>query len=99
MTRRHAVALPYPPPYQTAEVLARHLSVSPQTVDAWARAGIIPPGERHPGSGVRLWKWKTVCAWLDGDKSEAVESPPTAGSADPFVQGALRAAQERQRNG
>ena len=50
--------LPYPPPWMDTVTLARHLSVSPGTVDNWAAQGIIPPPRNRGGK--RLWKWSEV---------------------------------------
>lgn len=92
---RAAVTPQYPPPYQTADVLAWHLTVTPETVDRWVKDEILPPPcPRKSSKGHRLWKWITVCQWLDGDKSDDGQS-----ELDPFVEGARRAAQERNRDG
>lgn len=90
--RAHAIDLPYPPPYMTADVLARHLCISVDTVEAWTEAGLLPAPVKP--KGVRLWCWKGVCDRLDGKAEVAVESPN-----DPFVMGAQREAAERKRHG
>jgi hypothetical protein len=58
------MALPYPPPYQDIDVLCQHLSVSPSTVEAWVKLGLLPP-PRGIG-GHRLWKWAEVERCIDG---------------------------------
>jgi hypothetical protein len=92
----HEVKLPYPPPYQTIDVLARHLTITPATVDRWVKDSLLPPPcPRKSEKGVRLWKWETVCRWLDGTTAEPNDQP----DLDPFVEGAKRAALERERRG
>lgn len=91
--RGHQIDLPYPPPYMTADVLARHLCISIGTVETWTANGILPAPIKP--KGVRLWCWKTVETALAGRPANAVESAPI----DPFVAGAEREAQERKRNG
>lgn len=94
MTRERNIDLPYPPPYQTVDVLARHLCVNTDTVNRWVKDGTLPlPVERKSPKGARLWSWKSVCQRLDGTQDKVGQS------LDPFVEGAKRAAQERQRNG
>jgi hypothetical protein len=93
MTRTRRIDLPYPPPFMTAEVLARHLCISTETVEVWAVEGILPPPIKP--KGVRLWVWKAVEAALDGKPDLMGEYAPP----DPFVAGAQREASERKRNG
>jgi hypothetical protein len=93
MSRTRAIDLPYPPPFMTAEVLARHLCISVETVETWTLEGILPQPIKP--KGVRLWQWRTVEAVLDGRPVPAVQCP----SSDPFVAGAQREASERKRHG
>jgi hypothetical protein len=93
MSRTRAIDLPYPPPFMTAEVLARHLCISVETVETWTLDGILPQPIKP--KGVRLWQWRTVEAVLDGRPVPAVQWP----SSDPFVAGAQREASERKRHG
>jgi hypothetical protein len=65
--------LPYPPPWQDTVTLAKHLSISPQTVVNWSAQGILPPPRRR---GAKLmWKWSEVDAWL-------TEGPSASGVGD-----------------
>lgn len=92
--RQRTIDLPYPPPFMTAEVLARHLCVEPQTVDLWTNEGILPRPIKP--KNVRLWVWSKVVAALD----RGIETVQDAtGVEDPAVMRAKRAAEKRQRNG
>jgi hypothetical protein len=93
MARIRAIDLPYPPPFMTAEVLARHLCISVETVETWTLEGILP--EPIKPKGVRLWQWRYVEAALDGRPSSLIQ----CSSHDPFVEGAQREASERKRHG
>jgi hypothetical protein len=93
VTRVRRIDLPYPPPFMTAEVLARHLCISTETVEVWTTDGILPAPIKP--KGVRLWVWKAVEAALDGKPDFVGEYTTT----DPFVAGAQREASERKRNG
>ena len=93
MLRWRTIDLPYPPEFMTAEVLARHLSVEPDTIDRWTAAGILPQPIKP--KGVRLWRWSKVVAALD----PSPESMAQSASFDPSVEAARHAAAERKRNG
>jgi predicted site-specific integrase-resolvase len=63
------------PPYQDAETLADHLCISVRTIDEWTKIGRLPPPRvKH---GKRLWKWRDVEKYLDGDGSMLSSSPDT----------------------
>jgi predicted site-specific integrase-resolvase len=61
------------PPYQDAETLADHLCISVRTIDEWTKIGRLPPPRVKAGK--RLWKWKDVEKWLDGDSAMVSSSP------------------------
>jgi hypothetical protein len=64
------MSLPYPPPWQDTVTLARHISVSPSTVENWVAAGILPPPRKRGGK--LMWKWSEVDARLsEGDNGLA----------------------------
>jgi predicted site-specific integrase-resolvase len=48
----------YPPPFMDKQTLAEHLCVSPRTVDAWVKQGVLPPP--IPMGGSLRWRWKDV---------------------------------------
>lgn len=58
MTETKTHTLPYPPPWQDAPTLARHLSVSPSTVENWVATGVLPAPRKRGGKF--LWKWSEV---------------------------------------
>lgn len=96
MPRRRAIGLPYPPEFQTAEVLARHLSVEPETVERWTDLGVLPQPIKPGGArGVRLWRWSRVIEKLDPN----AESVAQLTKIDPGVEMARHAAEERRRHG
>jgi predicted site-specific integrase-resolvase len=53
------------PSYVDIERLCVELCISPRTVDAWIRLGILPAPRQRGGK--RLWKWGEVEAYLDRD--------------------------------
>lgn len=59
------MTLPYPPPYQDLATLAAHLCLSERTVEDWVTVGKLPPPKTNTGK--RLWKWKEVERYLDGE--------------------------------
>lgn len=59
------MSLPYPPPYQDLATLAAHLCMSERGVEEWVKVGRLPPPKTNKGK--RLWKWKEVEKYLDGD--------------------------------
>jgi predicted site-specific integrase-resolvase len=61
------------PPYQDAETLADHLCISVRTIDEWTKIGRLPPPRVRVGK--RLWKWKDVERYLDGDSDMVASSP------------------------
>lgn len=91
--RQHVIDLPYPPPFMTADVLAKHLCISVATVELWTADGLLPAPIKP--RGIRLWQWSKVIKRLAGDGDDAVQSAPV----DPYVAGAEREAQERKRDG
>lgn len=58
MTATKQNDLPYPPPWMDAGTLAKHCSVSPSTIEAWAAQGVLPPPRKRGGK--QLWKWSEV---------------------------------------
>jgi predicted DNA-binding transcriptional regulator AlpA len=58
--------LPYIPPWMDLPTLAQHLCQSPNTIEKWARDGIIPK-PRKPGRKL-MWKWSEVDDWLTAGK-------------------------------
>jgi hypothetical protein len=58
--------LPYIPPWMELAMLALHLCQSPNTIEKWAKDGIIPP-PRRPGRKL-MWKWSEVDDWLTAGK-------------------------------
>lgn len=60
--------LPYPPPWQDRLTLAAHLCISPETIENWVAAGIIPAPRKRGGK--LMWKWCEVDAWM-------TDGPPT----------------------
>lgn len=69
------MTLSYPPPWQDTMTLARHICVSPSTIENWVAAGILPPPRKRGGK--LMWKWSEVDAWLsegnNGTVGEATE--------------------------
>ena len=58
------MTLPYPPPWQDAPTLCKHICISESTLDNWIRDGILPPAQKIGGK--RMWKWSEVDARLAG---------------------------------
>jgi hypothetical protein len=56
--------LPYPPPYQDLETLARHICCSESTIENWVKLGQFPKPKKIGGK--RLWSWDEVCRHIDG---------------------------------
>lgn len=54
------------PAYLDIGRLCQELCVSERTVDAWVKQGTLPPPRQKGGK--RLWKWKEVERYLDGDE-------------------------------
>lgn len=67
-------ALPYPPPWQDAPTLCKHLCISDRTLDAWVRQGILPPARERGGK--RMWKWAEVERCMEGDAGIVPEVSP-----------------------
>jgi predicted DNA-binding transcriptional regulator AlpA len=59
-------SLAYPPPWMDLATLAQHLCQSSNTIEKWAKDGIIPP-PRKPGRKL-MWKWSEVDDWLTAGK-------------------------------
>ena len=59
------MTLPYPPPFQDAQTLARHLCISEDTVRVWVKMGRLPPP--LPGDGKNLWDWSEVQRHIRGE--------------------------------
>lgn len=57
--------LPYPPPWQDAPTLCKHLCISDSTLDNWVRQAILPPARQRGGK--RMWKWAEVERCMEGD--------------------------------
>lgn len=57
--------LPYPPPWQDAPTLCKHLCISDRTLDAWVRQGLLPAAREKGGK--RMWKWSEVESFMEGD--------------------------------
>lgn len=64
------------PPWQDKQALARHISVSENTIDNWVAQGILPPPRKRGGK--LMWKWSEVDEWLTVGKS--------AGEADSLAE-------------
>jgi hypothetical protein len=92
--RREAVAgdgrsmsLPYIPPWMDLPTLAQHLCQSPNTIEKWAKEGIIPP-PRRPGRK-RMWKWSEVDDRLTAGKdsldpqAERIRNATRAAASEP----------------
>lgn len=62
------------PPWQDTPTLAWHLSISPNTVENWVNAGILPPPRKR---GAKLmWKWSEVDAWMTDGGPDAPGTRP-----------------------
>lgn len=61
MTRRARPVSREPAPVGAAEIAAR-LAVTPRTVHAWRRRGLLP-APRWTVSGQAVWAWGDVLAW------------------------------------
>lgn len=53
------------PPYQGISLLCQNLDTCERTIDSWVEKGILPPPVMRGGK--RMWKWKTVEAYMDGN--------------------------------
>jgi predicted DNA-binding transcriptional regulator AlpA len=60
------------PPYQDIARLTENLCISERTVDNWVKEGRLPR-PRLVG-GKRLWKWKEVERYIDGETNTAQSS-------------------------
>jgi excisionase family DNA binding protein len=60
-----ARTLSYPPPYQDIATLSAHTTLAVRTIEIWVREGKLPAPKVRGGK--RLWKWKEVEQYLDGD--------------------------------
>ena len=66
------MALPYPPPYQDIDTLSEHIDLAPRTIEMWVLDGRLPPPKVNKGK--RLWKWKEVERYLDGEAGKVSSS-------------------------
>jgi hypothetical protein len=53
------------PPYQDIATLSEHTTLAPRTIEMWVKEGKLPPP--CVKGGKRLWKWKDVERYLDGN--------------------------------
>lgn len=83
------MSLPYPPPWQDKATLCLHICKCERTVDAWVKAGILPPPRMRGGS--LMWEWKEVDAYLRQGGAK-----PQASAVN--EQEEIRAATEREAN-
>ena len=67
------MSLPYPPPYQDLATLAEHTTLAPRTIEEWVKLGRLPAPKVREGK--RLWKWKEVERYLDGDAGAVSAAP------------------------
>lgn len=65
--------LPYPPPWQDLQTLAAHICCSPNTVDNWVAAGILPPARKRGGK--LMWEWSEVSDWLRNGAQNGLVKP------------------------
>jgi predicted DNA-binding transcriptional regulator AlpA len=61
------------PPWQDIAHLTHNLCISERTVDAWVKQGFLPPPRLIGGK--RLWKWKDVERYLEGEHESVSASP------------------------
>jgi hypothetical protein len=84
--------LPYPPPWQDIATLCAHICVSPNTVDAWVKAGWLPAPKMVGGK--RLWKWSEVDRLLGSGDDDA----PTPENLAERIRHATKAAAQGRQN-
>jgi len=53
--------------------LSAHICLSENTIEKMVRQGTLPP-PKQPG-GKRLWKWKDVERYLEGEQDDVSPSP------------------------
>ncbi len=75
------------PSYVDIARLCRELCICERTADAWVKQGILPAPRNKRGK--RLWKWKDVELYLDGDQTTVA---PSADSEAEQVRDATRRA-------
>lgn len=83
--------LPYPPPFMSLAVLAKHICVGEATIERWVKEGLIPRPRKIKGKN--LWWWKEVEKHLAGDAAESAPSSPSRKPGD--ITNATRAASGR----
>lgn len=50
------------PPWQDMPTLCAHICATPNTVDTWVKAGLLPPPRRKRGK--QMWFWPEVHEYL-----------------------------------
>jgi len=66
--------------------LCEHICVCQSTVETWVKQGVLPPPKMRGGK--RMWKWKDVDSWLDGNAPGAASYK----SAEDLIRTATKAA-------
>lgn len=67
------MTLPYPPPWMDISTLCEHVCLCENTVDAWVKAGALPPARLRRGK--RMWKWSEVETYLEHGGPDVPLSP------------------------